>query len=180
MRQYRGLFPGDTWLRMTTLASVLLSCLLSPISVVSAWGNSNEEDVGIFGNALNRDWLDNSKAISIQLEGCLWGYVDDNEDAGCMEDGSEDGTTYWYQMANCRRAQAVFSLYAGNSASCSSSNFKESVSYNILSERANTMHNIVSFCDLYSVCYNSWTLGIYILLVRIRPKQPFRRQRKLQ
>jgi hypothetical protein len=61
----------------------------------------------------------------------MWGYVEDNEESGCMEDGSEDGTTYWYQMANCRRAQAVFSLYAtdsGSSASCSNGNFKESVS----------------------------------------------------
>ena len=62
----------------------------------------------------------------------MWGYVEDSEESGCMENGSEDGTTYWYQMANCRRAQAVFSLYStdsSSSASCSSSNFKESVSY---------------------------------------------------
>jgi len=70
----------------------------------------------------------------MQLEGCMWGYVsgdDEDGDSGCMEDESEDGTTYWYQMANCRRAQAVFSMYAtdsGSSASCSSSAFKESVS----------------------------------------------------
>jgi hypothetical protein len=61
----------------------------------------------------------------------MWGYVEDNEDSGCMEDSSEDGTTYWYQMANCRRAQAVYTMYASSSsssASCNSNNFKESVS----------------------------------------------------
>lgn len=96
---------------------------------VSAWGDSSS-DTSIYGNSLSRDWLYSSNAISMQLEGCMWGYVADNEDSGCMENESEDGTTYWYQMANCRRAQAVFSLYAsssGNSASCSSNTFKESV-----------------------------------------------------
>jgi hypothetical protein len=64
------------------------------------------------------------------LEGCSWGYVGDNDGAGCMENSSQDGTTYWYQMANCRRAQAVFSLYAtsSGSAGCNKNNFKESVS----------------------------------------------------
>ena len=96
---------------------------------VSAWGS--DEDTAVYGNSLSRDWLYNSKVISMELEGCMWGYVEDNEESGCMEDGSEDGTTYWYQMANCRRAQAVFSLYAtdsGSSASCSNGTFKESVS----------------------------------------------------
>ena len=48
-----------------------------------------------------------------------------------MEDSSEDGTSYWYQMANCRRAQAVFSVYASSSshASCNNANFKETVSF---------------------------------------------------
>jgi hypothetical protein len=50
---------------------------------------------------------------------------------GCMQDSSEDGTTYWYMMANCRRAQVAYSLYASSSAGgtkCKNSNFKESVS----------------------------------------------------
>ena len=63
----------------------------------------------------------------MKLEGCILGYnTADGEDAGCPENESEDGTVYWYQMANCLRPQAVFSLY--NSKSCSSSSFKESVS----------------------------------------------------
>lgn len=80
----------------------------------------------MYGNALNRDWLYDGSKISLELEGCMWGYVEDNEDSGCIEDSSEDGTTYWYQMANCRRAQAVYNLYSGGS--CSSGNFAESVS----------------------------------------------------
>lgn len=86
----------------------------------------------MYGNAINRDWLSDSKSISINVGGCVWGVVNHNDgDAGCMEDESEDGTTYWYQMAECRRAQVAFSLYASSSGStsCSSGNFKESVSY---------------------------------------------------
>lgn len=99
-------------------------------AVLSSWGGSDEEtDTTVFGNSLARDWMSESTAVSIQLEGCAWGYVADNEDAGCMENGSQDGTTYWYQMANCRRAQAVFSVYGttSSSAGCNKNNFKESV-----------------------------------------------------
>jgi hypothetical protein len=110
--------------------------LLSAIAVqASAWGSSSSSDSGydvsMYGNALERDWLYDSSGTAIQLEGCVWGYVDDNEESGCMEDSSEDGTSYWYQMANCRRAQAVYAVYASSSshASCSNGNFKETVSF---------------------------------------------------
>ena len=85
----------------------------------------------MYGDSFSRDWLYDSSAISMKLEGCYWGYVYDGEDAGCMEAESEDGTYSWYQMANCRRAQAVFSLYASDSSSsvgCSSNTYKETVS----------------------------------------------------
>lgn len=112
------------------VALLLLLCLQA---VSASWGGNDDEsstDSTMFGNSLSRDWLSNSNAISMQFEGCSWGYVGDSDNAGCMESSSQDGTTYWYQMANCRRAQAVFSLYAtsSGSASCSKSNFKESVS----------------------------------------------------
>ena len=99
--------------------------------VASSWGGNDDEDKSIFGNSLTRDWMSDSSSISIQLEGCAWGYVADNEEAGCLENGSQDGTTYWYQMANCRRAQAVFSVFGSSSgsASCNKNNFKESVCY---------------------------------------------------
>jgi hypothetical protein len=115
-----------------TFVYILLVCI-NPI-FTQGWGgedDSESQQAAIFGNGLSRDWLYNSNAISLQLEGCVWGYVADHDNADCMENGSQDGTTYWYQMANCRRAQAVYRMYAtssGNSASCNSQNFKESVS----------------------------------------------------
>lgn len=100
--------------------------------VNAGWGGgSSETDMSMYADSFSREWLDDSTAISMKLEGCAWGYVYDSEEAGCMEDESEDGTYYWYQMANCRRAQAVFSLYAtdsSNSVSCSSKTYKETVS----------------------------------------------------
>lgn len=116
---------------VSTVVQILLLCLRPKFNL--AWGggddDSESQQTAIFGNGLNRDWLYNSNAISIRLEGCVWGYASDHDNADCMENGSSDGTTYWYQMANCRRAQAVYRMYAsssGNSASCNSQNFKES------------------------------------------------------
>jgi len=119
MRQHRRILVG----------TLILGC----IAPVLSWGNNNnnnnnENSMSVYGNSLDRDWLYNSNTISLQLEGCMWGYVEDNEDSGCMEDESEDGTSYWYQMANCRRAQAVFSIYASSGGSkCKDGNFKETV-----------------------------------------------------
>lgn len=110
------------------LRVALLSLLCLHVS--ASWGgNDDETDTSVYGNSLARDWLYNSNAISLVLEGCMWGSVQDVDGAGCMEKNSQDGTTYWYQMANCRRPQAVFSIYASNSgsASCNKNNFKESV-----------------------------------------------------
>ena len=67
----------------------------------------------------------------MKYEGCVWSYVEDDDgDMGCMEDESEDGTTSWYMMANCKRAQVAYSMYAttSGSTSCSKNNFKETVS----------------------------------------------------
>lgn len=120
--------PVETMLRVALLWS-----FASPILGANWWQNSdnNEYDSVKFGASVNRDWLYSSNSIGMKLEGCILGYnTADREDAGCPEDESEDGTTYWYQMANCLRPQAVFSLY--NSDSCGSSNFKESVSYRVV------------------------------------------------
>jgi hypothetical protein len=97
-----------------------------------AWGGSSnsQTDDTVFGNTFVRDWLYNSKSISLKVEGCAWGYVEDSENAGCLADGSDDGTTNWYMMANCKRPQVVFSVYASSSGStsCNSGNFVGSVS----------------------------------------------------
>ena len=106
--------------------------------VLGSWWQSDESSEYStlkYGSSMDRDWLYNAKSISMKLEGCILGYnTADGEDAGCPENESEDGTVYWYQMANCLRPQAVFSLYASNSGStsCSSSSFKESVSQSLL------------------------------------------------
>lgn len=95
----------------------------------SAWGGNNgnsQVDPSIFYQNGSYDWLASSTNIALKVEGCVWTTTDDNEDMGCMNDGSSDGTTYWYQMAMCRRAQVAYSIYAtdSGSSSCSSNNFK--------------------------------------------------------
>ena len=111
-------------------ALVVLAILSLLAGRASAWGSSSSEtDDTVYGNTFTRDWLYNSKSISLKVEGCAWGYVDDSDEVGCLEDGSDDGTTNWYMMANCRRPQVVFSVYAssGSSTNCNNGNFVGSV-----------------------------------------------------
>jgi len=105
---------------------VVLFCSLFLIgaSPVQAWGNNNNHETSeesIYGNKFDNDWLNSGSTLSFQVEGCAWGYVYDSEEAGCLEDESEEGTTNWYMMANCRRPQVAFSVFTGSS--CSSGNF---------------------------------------------------------
>ena len=74
--------------------------------------------------------MSSANTIAMKVEGCVWSTSDDNEDMACMDNGSGDGTTYWYQMAMCRRAQVAFSVYASTSgsSSCSTGNFVGTVS----------------------------------------------------
>ncbi len=99
-----------------------------------AWGglgsSSNGDDIkGIYYENYAYDWFYGSSNIAMKVEGCVWSTSDDNEDLGCMQDSSNDGTTYWYQMAMCRRAQVAYSVYASDSGSpsCGSGNFKGTV-----------------------------------------------------
>lgn len=128
------------WRRLDKLSSLstgiwLLTALVRLNAASAYWGygsNSDNEDadLSLYGQALERDWLYDSTSVSLKLEGCMWVSTgNSNGNNGCMENNSGDGTTYWYKMANCRRAQAVFSIYAssGSSTSCSSKYFKESV-----------------------------------------------------
>lgn len=106
---------------------LLLSSLLARAVVPAvAWGSSSSTGTtGQYYPNESIDWLYSSSNIDFKVEGCVWTTTDDNEDVGCMEDGSEDGTTYWYQMAMCRRAQVAYSVYASSgSSSCSSKSFK--------------------------------------------------------
>ena len=116
-------------------------CLFSAVARAVAWGSDSSSDTSMYGNSLSRDWLYEASSMSIQVEGCMYGFVEDGEDLGCLADSSEDGTTYWYQMANCRRPQVVYSVYAsgGNNANCNSGNFKESVRFS-LQQRVSANH----------------------------------------
>ena len=107
--------------------SLLLIALLC--SQVSAWGNNNNNngdvDYSLYGNGFTYDWLNDGSTLSFQVLGCVWGMVEDSEEAGCLEDESEDGTYNWYMMANCRRPQVAYSVYS--SSGCGSGNFVGSV-----------------------------------------------------
>lgn len=100
-----------------------------PLRIFADWSGNSEVDLSMYGISMSRDWLYSSTSIAIKYEGCVMGYVDDREDMGCMDDESEDGTSSWYMMANCRRAQVAYSVYATDSGttSCSAAHFKESL-----------------------------------------------------
>lgn len=106
-----------------------LACSIaaSHLALATAWGGSSESSsVGIYYQNESYEWLYGSTNIAMKVEGCVWSTTDDNEDVACMEDESGDGTTYWYQMAMCRRAQVAYSVFAtdSGSATCASSQFK--------------------------------------------------------
>lgn len=120
-------------LRSGSLYQTLLCFTLSHLlRRANAGSSSNNVDTSVYGMSMQRDWLYESNVVNLKLEGCVWGYVDgdEREDMGCMDDSSEDGTTYWYMMANCRRAQVAYSLHAASSGTnCKNGNWKETVSY---------------------------------------------------
>lgn len=117
-----------------------LVLLLALASHVQAWGNSESYggDETMFGNSFDNDWLYSGSALSFQVEGCAWGYVEDSEESGCLEDESEEGTTNWYMMASCRRPQVIFSVFAGSS--CSSGNFVGSVGFDCSVSQLDYIH----------------------------------------
>jgi len=105
-----------------------ISITIQPLLILAGGGGRNA-NYAIYGMSMQRDWLYDSNSIAIQYEGCVWSYVDDREDMGCMADESGDGTTNWYQMANCKRAQVAYSVYASSSGTtwCRDKDFKESL-----------------------------------------------------
>lgn len=119
---------GRTVLQRNSM--LLLVVLIAQLCgrVEAGWGNGNSNgnsDYSIYGNSGTRDWLYDGSTLSFQVLGCVWGVVYDSEEAGCLEDESEDGTYNWYMMANCRRPQVAYAVYASDSgsSSCSSSTF---------------------------------------------------------
>ena len=91
---------------------------------------------GLYSQSHRKYWLETKKNLRIHYQGCRWSYTSSGSQ-GCREDESEDGTVYWYQMANCRRAQVVFSLYGsdGSTEECQKKSFLDTfVSQNGLTE----------------------------------------------
>jgi len=84
---------------------------------------------GLYQQSGKMTWMSQSSSFSFEYLGCVWAVTEDNEDWGCLANGSSDGTSSWYMMANCRRAQVAYNIYASSSSSgtkCNSGNFKES------------------------------------------------------
>ena len=77
----------------------------------------------------------------MEVVGCSFANTDYSEDVGCREDESGDGTQYWYQMANCKRAQVAYSVYASSSGttSCGSGDYKGTVSVFVIIMRITTL-----------------------------------------
>mmetsp|Transcript_49147 Transcript_49147/g.73034 ORF Transcript_49147/g.73034 Transcript_49147/m.73034 type:complete len:372 (-) Transcript_49147:124-1239(-) len=105
----------------------------------TAWGSGGDRysGSGMYSQSGAANWLHGidgypAKSLNFEYLGCAWANADeDGQDLGCLEDSSEDGTTYWYQMANCRRAQPVYNVYGSTSSSrssCSTNTFLESFS----------------------------------------------------
>ena len=69
-------------------------------------------------------------SMKMSIHGCVYAQVNDLDDLSCLEKGSEDGTSYWYQMVNCRRAQVAYTIYAndGGNAQCKKDDYIETVS----------------------------------------------------
>lgn len=124
-------YTASNTFRLVGSGNLMLSLVLLVAQMcgqVQAWGgrSSSTLDYSVYGNAASYDWLYDGSTLSIQVLGCVWGVVEDSEEAGCLEDESEDGTYNWYMMANCRRPQVAYSVFS--SSGCSNSNFVGSVS----------------------------------------------------
>jgi len=112
--------------RRTGGLALIGSVVATQFSRAAAWGSSsnNAGDSKFYSNSLN-EWSQ-SNHIAMKVEGCSWADTDYSENVGCRADDSGDGTQYWYQMANCKRAQVAYSVYASNSGStsCGSGDYK--------------------------------------------------------
>uniref|UniRef100_A0A7S0PWC7 Uncharacterized protein n=2 Tax=Asterionellopsis glacialis TaxID=33640 RepID=A0A7S0PWC7_9STRA len=134
-------------LDLITVGSAIIVGILTSLTPAQAWGGNDEtSNMYAYGNSFSQDYIYDSKSISLKLGGCVYspisgragGDKDGDYGNGCMGDESEDGTSVWYQMSNCMRANAAFSFYSSdssNKASCSSGTFQESlITTNGLSE----------------------------------------------
>lgn len=110
---------GGTW-------ALIGSVTAAQLTRAAAWGSNNNNNAGesvYYSNNLN-EW-DDASHIAMEVVGCSFADTDYSEDVGCREDESGDGTQFWYQMANCKRAQVAYSVYASSSGttSCGSGDY---------------------------------------------------------
>jgi hypothetical protein len=122
--------------------------------------SSRYQGNGLYQQSGKMTWMSQSSSFSFEYLGCVWAVTEDNEDWGCLANGSSDGTSSWYMMANCRRAQVAYNVYASSSSygtRCQSGNFKESFhTTNSLSGFVNTLSSYYSNSpitadDIYSI-----------------------------
>jgi len=113
---------------------------------------------GLYSQSHRKYWIETKKNLRLHYLGCRWSHTSAGSE-GCREDESEDGTVYWYQMANCRRAQVVYSLYGsdGSSESCQKHSFLDTfVTLSGLEEFATLMgtygqNSPISYNDVYDL-----------------------------
>lgn len=88
------------------------------------WSSSSSSNVdeSLYSESGAVGWTNDYSYMKFTIHGCVYAQVNDLEDLACQEKDSEDGTYYWYQMVNCRRAQVAYSIYASSSSSVSCSN----------------------------------------------------------
>lgn len=126
---------GGTW-------ALIGSVTAAQLTRAAAWGSNNNNNAGesvFYSNNLN-EWEDASH-IAMEVVGCSFADTDYSEDVGCRGDESGDGTQYWYQMANCKRAQVAYSVYASSSGttSCGSGDYVGTVSVFVIIMRMTTL-----------------------------------------
>mmetsp|Transcript_5783 Transcript_5783/g.8451 ORF Transcript_5783/g.8451 Transcript_5783/m.8451 type:complete len:349 (+) Transcript_5783:143-1189(+) len=153
---------GNISRSISVRCALALTLLIQIPSYIQAWDFGQKEHNGYadekFSQSHRKYWLEHKKSLRLHYIGCRWSYVQDG-DEGCREDESEDGTVYWYQMANCRRANVVYRLYGsgGNYMSCNKAHYLDTfVTTNGLHEFANLLSTFdsnppITYNDVYEL-----------------------------
>eukprot|EP00588_Corethron_pennatum_P014031 CAMPEP_0194279366 /NCGR_PEP_ID=MMETSP0169-20130528/13884_1 /TAXON_ID=218684 /ORGANISM="Corethron pennatum, Strain L29A3" /LENGTH=361 /DNA_ID=CAMNT_0039023777 /DNA_START=426 /DNA_END=1511 /DNA_ORIENTATION=+ len=150
----------------------VLAVFLSAVVYTDAGNNGDSDlDMSLYSQSSYQDWLYTYGSLEIVYHGCVWSEVygsngGDNKDggdedgSGCLANSSEDGTYYWYQMANCKRANVAYSVYGTESSSngsCSNKRYLETfVTKSGLMEFVDLLSNYgtnspVSYNDVYDL-----------------------------
>uniref|UniRef100_A0A7S1FTP3 Uncharacterized protein n=1 Tax=Corethron hystrix TaxID=216773 RepID=A0A7S1FTP3_9STRA len=134
---------------------LVLAVILAVIPSALAGNNGDSgSDMSLYSQSTYQEWLYSFGSLEIVYHGCVWSEVyggandggdkDEENGSGCLQNSSEDGTYYWYQMANCKRANVAFSVYgteASSSGSCSNKRYLETFV---------TKSGLVDFVDILS------------------------------